>query len=314
MLKIAIVGVGAIGKSHVKAIQQVEGCCLCALCDLDEVKVREMARTSDVPYFLDYREIPQKTQCDAVILNLPHFLHAEATEFFLRHGCHVLVEKPMANTVAECDKMIRAAESSGKKLAIAHVQRYFEANQLVRSIVESGELGRFVGCCEQRSINYFADNRPRWFLDKKLAGGGIVMNYGAHALDKIKFITNAHITDIDSVYGNFDNEYGVEGHAQFLAKLDNGTAMTVTFSAYTPVVYEDIFYFTKGAIRTVNSSTFSICRGGSWETTTVQSDGKELEREIADFVRYVKGETSTIPTPDYGREIITAIEQIYGVS
>ena len=114
----------------------------------------------------------------------------------------------------------------------------------------------------------------------------------------------------DSI-GNFANDYNVEGHAQFLAKLDNDTGMTVTFSAYTPVVYEDIYYFTKGAVRTFNSSTLEICRGGKWERTEVKSDGKEIEREIRDFIRYVKDEPSTIPTPEYGREIIAAIEQIY---
>ena len=311
MLKIAIVGVGIIGKSHLSAIQKVENCSLCALCDLDESRVRELAHTLNIPYFLDYREIPRKTDCDAVILNLPHGLHTAAAVFFLEQGCHVLVEKPMANTVEECDEMIHAANRSGKKLAVAHIQRYFEANRIVKSIVDSGELGRFVGCCEQRSVNYFVDSRPRWFLNKKMSGGGIVMNYGAHALDKIKFITGSHVTHIDSLCGNFANDHEVEGHAQFLAKLDNDTAFTVTFSAYTPVIYEDVFYFTKGAVRTRNSSTVEICRDGKWERTEISSDGKELEREIDDFVRYVKGEPSTIPTPEYGREIIAAIEKIY---
>ena len=311
MLNIAIVGVGIIGKSHLNAIRNIENCRLCALCDLNEEKVKQFASEYEVPYFLDYKEIPQKVQCDAVILNLPHHLHAPASIFFLEHGCHVLVEKPMANTVKECDEMIAAAKRSGKKLAVAHIQRYFEANGIVKSIVDSGELGRYVGCCEQRSVNYFPDSRPRWFLDKQLSGGGIVMNYGAHALDKLKYITGAHVTDVASVFGNFANDYNVEGHAQFLAKLDNDTGMTVTFSAYTPVVYEDIYYFTKGAVRTFNSSTLEICRGGKWERTEVKSDGKEIEREIRDFIRYVEGKPSTIPTPDYGREIINAIEQIY---
>jgi predicted dehydrogenase len=311
MLNIAIIGVGIIGKSHLNAIQNIENCRLCALCDLNEEKVKQLAEEYEVPYFLDYREIPKKVKCDAVILNLPHHLHAPASIFFLEQDCHVLVEKPMANTIKECDEMIAAAKRSGKKLAVAHIQRYFEANRILKSIVDSGELGRYVGCCEQRSVNYFSDSRPRWFLDKRLSGGGIVMNYGAHALDKLKYITGAHITDVASVFGNFANEYNVEGHAQFLAKLDNDTGMTVTFSAYTPVVYENIYYFTKGAIRIFNGSTLEICRNGKWERTEIRSDGKEIEREIVDFIRYVKDEPSTIPTPEYGREIIAAIEQIY---
>lgn len=132
-----------------------------------------------MPYFTDYRDIVKETEAEAVILNLPHFLQCEVTEFFLDSGLHVLVEKPMANTVAECDRMIAAAKRSGKKLALGHLQRFVASNRRVKEIYESGELGKFCMFHEFRSTDYFVPTRPRWFLDKKLAGGGIVMNYGA---------------------------------------------------------------------------------------------------------------------------------------
>ena len=115
MLNIAIVGTGIIGNSHIKAIQELQDCRLCALCDVNEEVVAELASQHNVPYFLDYKQIPGSVDVDAVILNLPHFLHCEASVFFLEHGIDVLVEKPMANTVEECDRMIEAAEKSGKK-------------------------------------------------------------------------------------------------------------------------------------------------------------------------------------------------------
>ena len=116
MIKIAIVGTGSIASSHINAIEALPECELVALCDLNEEKVKALSEKLGVPYFLNYKDIPAAVDVDAVILNLPHGLHMSASIFFLENGVHVLVEKPMANTVAECDAMNAAAEKSGKKL------------------------------------------------------------------------------------------------------------------------------------------------------------------------------------------------------
>ena len=313
MFKIAIVGTGLIGVHHVSAIKEVEGCELVALCDINEAVVKPLAEEYGVPYFLDYKEIPDKVECDAVILNLPHGLHCESTIFFLEKGMHVLLEKPMANTVEECDRMIEAAEKSGKKLAIAHPQRYYDAAKKIKDICESGELGKLVMITEQRSINYFLDSRPRWFLSKKAAGGGIVMNYGAHALDKIKSITGAKVTSICASCDNFLTDHDIEGHAQILGKLDNGASFTVTFSGYARLPYETMFYFTNGAIRSEHSSTLEINRNTKfWEKDKeCRPDSQIILQEIEEFVKLMNGEESTLPTPEFGREVIASIEKIY---
>ena len=124
MNKIAVIGTGIIGLSHLEAIVATDVFELCAVCDINEEKAKECAEKYQVPYFTDYKEIPEKTDADAVIINLPHFLHCECSIFFLEKGLHVLVEKPMANSAEECDRMIAAAKKSGKALLVGHVQRY----------------------------------------------------------------------------------------------------------------------------------------------------------------------------------------------
>ena len=135
MIKIAVVGTGIIGLDHLKAIRKSDKLELVAICDINEEKVSALAEEYGVPYFLDYKEIPKKTDAEAVILNLPHGLHCESTVFFLEAGLHVLLEKPMANTVAECDTMMAAEKRSGKKLAIGHIQRFLKANKIGRAHV-----------------------------------------------------------------------------------------------------------------------------------------------------------------------------------
>lgn len=314
MFKIAIVGTGIIGLSHINAIKQVDECELVCLCDVNEEAVKPLAEENNVPYVLDYKQIPAKFDCDAVILNLPHFLHCEASVFFLDSGINVFIEKPMANTAEECDKMIEASKRSGKKLAVAHPQRYFNAIAKMKEIYDSGELGKFCmydGC---RSLNYFSDARPRWFLNKKLSGGGILMNFGAHQLDKIQYITGERVTEVHSNCKNFANDFDVEGHAQVYGRLSGGGSFTLAFSGYTACEYFDLFYFTNGCMRANGSSTIEVLRGktGRWERIEgIATDGKELVRELREFVKFLKGEEANIPDAEFGRDIIVALEKCY---
>ena len=315
MNKIAIVGTGIIGLSHIEALKQIEGYELACLCDINEAAVKPLAEENNVPYVLDYKEIPAKFDIDAVILNLPHSLHCESTVFFLDNGINVLIEKPMANTTEECEIMIEAAKRSGKKLAVAHIQRYFNAIAKMKEIFDSGVLGKFCMYTGCRSINYFNDSRPRWFLNKKLSGGGIFMNFGAHQLDKIQYITGQRVTEVFSNYGNYKNDFDVEGHAQLFGKLTDGASFSLTFSGYTPCEYNDIFYFTGGCMKAVGSAYIDVNYGTGWQRIEgITTDKKEMVRELIEFKKFLLGEEANIPDAEFGRDVIAAIEKTYNSS
>ena len=311
MIDIAVVGVGIIGMEHIRAIEKTNGCRLCAVCDTDKEKAARTAEKYSVPWFADYRDIPGQVQADAVILNLPHFLHAESAVFFLENGLHVLVEKPMANTVAECDWMLRAAASSGRRLAVGHLQRFFPANQAVRKLVDSAKFGRLCMFSERRTIDYFANERPRWFLDRAAAGGGIVMNYGAHMLDKLFYLTPSEDVAVFSSCGNAKAIGDIEGHAQILLKFSSGLSAAVTFSGYGPSGYDTMYYFTQGTARVTNGSVLSYTTDGEWHPAEVHNDGKHMERQLKAFCRYIRGEEADIATGEYGRRIVETIDRIY---
>ncbi len=313
MLKIAIVGTGIIGLSHIEAIKKLDSCKLVALCDLNEEKVKKLAEENNVPYFIDYKDIPKSVDCDAVILNLPHGIHCESTVFFLEAGMHVLVEKPMANTVEECKKMIEASKKYNKKLAVAHIQRYFNSNMKVKEFIKSEEFGKLCMYNETRCIDYFDEKRPRWFLDKKMAGGGIVMNYGAHAFDKLIYATDAKPVSIDANCSNIKNGESIEGHAQIFAKFDNGVTATITFNGYSNLIYEAYYHFTNGCIRVLGSDQLEINRGDrtGWHRVDGVNDGLAIVREIEEFRKYVELGEANIPDGEYGMTIIDTIEKIY---
>ncbi|MBE6645213.1 MAG: Gfo/Idh/MocA family oxidoreductase [Ruminococcaceae bacterium] len=314
MLKLAIVGTGIIMKSHVTAINQLDDVELVAVCDVNEEKAKRYSEQCGVPYVLDYKELPSKIDFDAVLLNLPHGLHCEVAEFFLDAGKHVLVEKPMANTVEECDRMIAAAERNNKKLAVAHIQRFGGAIREIKRVYESGELGKLCMFTENRCEDYFYDARPAWFLSKKMAGGGIAMNFAAHAFDKLfSVMEGAKLVSVDAQCGNLTRDYDVEGHAQIFAKFDNGVSGCITLNGYNSTGSQTYFYFTKGALR-INGRTLEINRGDKEGYIPVElppMSTTNFANEIDAFHRYIKGEESDIPTGEYSRQIIDAIQTAY---
>jgi len=313
MFKIAIVGTGIIAGTHIDAMNKLGGCELAALCDINEQRLNELCEKHGVPGCTDYKKLPELCDFDAVIINLPHGLHKDASVFFLEAGKHVLVEKPMANTVEECDAMLAAAEKSGKKLAVGHIQRFFRPNRIVKELVENGELGKLCMYVEQRSINYFLPNRPAWFTNKKMAGGGIVMNYGAHAFDKLFYITGKCPVSVTASTANLINDKDVEGHAQIFARFEDGLSASVTFSGYSDVVYESYYYFTGGAVKVVGVDNAFIRREGDkdWSPLEAKRDYTEFAFQLDEFIKYTKGEPSEVADGVYSREIIRTIEEAY---
>lgn len=310
MFKIGIVGAGIIGKRHADAVFNNPDCELACVVDIDISKAEEIAAKYNAKGFTDYKNIPEDIKMDAVILNLPHYLHCEATIYFLNKGINVLVEKPMAMTTQECDEMIDAAKRNGVKLAVGHVQRYFSAYKEIKKIIESGKFGKLCMITEIRNINYLP-NRPKWFLKKDLSGGGIVMNYGAHTLDKIFYTTGLSVKNVHSYVSNPISDDDIELNAQILLELEDGVTAAITYSGCNvPGEYSTSFYFTDGALKVEKGTELVLYENGEYKNYGGSEDA--LVPQIDELVKFLKGEESEIVTAEYAKEVISIVEKILG--
>ncbi len=313
VFKFAMVGTGIIAPPHLDAIKKNDETELVAVADINEESAKKTAEEYGVPYFTDYKEMAEKVEMDAVILNLPHFLHCEVTIYFLEKGINVLCEKPMANTAEECDKMIEAEKRSTAKLAIAHPSRASVSNGIIKDYIDNKTLGDLCMITEIGTTTYFTEQRPKWFIDRKLSGGGLIMNYGAHSLETITYVTGGEVTDINADMGNLTGQGTIEGHSMIKFKLDGKIPCSLTFCGYTTFAsLERIFYFTNGALKQINGQRLYVCDTPNGEfKTLVENDWNRFHVQLDNFVKYLKGEECNIVSGEFAKKIIVAINEMY---
>lgn len=312
MFKFGIIGVGAVGALHKEALTVHPECELVAICDLNEEKALQLSEGTKAHIYSDYKKMQVNENLDAVIVNLPHHLHKDVTIYFLEHKVAVLVEKPMAISVEECDAMISASKNNNTPLAVGHCQRYMPYVRKLKEIVEEKRLGKLCCVSETRNCNYF-NNRPEWFLDKKRSGGGILVNFGAHSLDKILYMTGLEIQGVTAIGNNFITDHDVEATAQLLIQLSDGVSASVTHcGCRVQNCQNSTFYFTNG-VAEIRGWELWISEGGApyEQIDCGDLEGNFMEDQLIEFVKLLKGEENECASPEYGKTIISVLEQAF---
>jgi predicted dehydrogenase len=184
MLHICLIGCGRVAKSHMEGALQIKDK-LEVVAVVDPVIENAEAFCRDYgakAAFRSFEEACQAVEFEAVDICLPNHLHCEYTVKAAEAKKHVLIEKPMANTVEECETMIAAAEANGVKLMIGQSRRYFDAVIHSKEMIAAGEIGKLVSV----SANLYAylEKAPTpWWNKKETAGGLMIPIWGSHIID-----------------------------------------------------------------------------------------------------------------------------------
>ena len=313
MLKIGIIGLGIISRNHANAITQNSHIKLVAGADINDEKRQQFKSEYGISTYDDYKQMLECENLDAVVIALPHGLHAEVTTHCAAAKVHVLLEKPMANTTQECNEIIKAVEQNNIKFMLAHPQRYFAENIKAKELISSHILGEPVCITDLRNLNYFTDSRPSWFSSKALAGGGIVMNYGAHSLDKLTWITDSQITRITGKATQFIDGIEVDGNAQIFLEFESGITANITYCGYNvPPINDTTFYFTNGILKLgTEVGLWAAIGGGEFETVEITNRQDPFALMWDDFITAIQNDTISPIDAQYGLRIIELIEQIY---
>ncbi len=181
-LRCAVVGTGYLGQFHCEKYMQVEGADLVAVCDRSEERAKEIGEKFGVPYFTSYRELVGEV--DAVTVAADTSVHFEVASFFLSHGIHVNVEKPMAATSKEGEELARLAKKHGVKLQVGHVERF---NPALLAVQERLTKPLFIEC------HRLAPFKPRSL------NVDVVLDLMIHDLDVILSLVRSSVRSVSAV-------------------------------------------------------------------------------------------------------------------
>ena len=240
-VKVGIIGIGNMGYAHLQTVTagNIPEMTVTAVCDINPERLKAAkAEYPDIAAFGDYTELLKSSDTNAVIIAVPHPLHAKIAIDAFKYGKHVLVEKPIDITVSAAEKLCYAAKKSGKVFAIMFNQR---TNGLFREacrIVKSGELGEikrsvWIITNWYRTQSYYdsGDWRATWAGE----GGSVLLNQAPHNLDIWQWICGspAAVTAFCNA-GKFHN-IEVEDEATIYAEYENGaTGVFITSTGDCP--------------------------------------------------------------------------------
>jgi UDP-N-acetyl-2-amino-2-deoxyglucuronate dehydrogenase len=234
VINVAILGAGAIADTHIQAFQQFpELCRIAALVDLYPEKANEKAARYglDAEIYTDASQLAARGGIDLVSICLPPFAHAEAAVTMLEAGVHVLTEKPMATSLEECDRMIAAADSSGRLLSVVAQNRYLTPMLKLKQVLASGIAGRIVHAQVEsywwRGLNYYS---LWWRGTWEKEGGGCTMNHAVHHIDLFQWMMGMP-TSLQAVVTNLaHNNSEVEDFSTAVLFYPDGAVGQVTAS------------------------------------------------------------------------------------
>jgi UDP-N-acetyl-2-amino-2-deoxyglucuronate dehydrogenase len=231
-VRTAIIGCGKVGQIHAQALAALSESRFVAVCDTQLDRAQVLGSRYGVPSFESVPQMLSRSGAEAVMICTPHPLHEQPCVEAARQGVHVLVEKPMASSLAACDAMLAAACSTGIKLGIVSQRRLFEPVQRMKTAIDAGKigvpiLGTFSMFSWRDEAYYKSDPwRGKWATE----GGGVLVNQSPHQLDLLQWFMGP-IDEICGYWANLNHPYiEVDDTALAMVRFKSGALGSVVTS------------------------------------------------------------------------------------
>jgi len=309
LLGVAIFGAGRAGHSHARAIAQTDGARLVAVFDADQSRANAFAETHGCEAYTSSDAVLRREDIQLVMVALPNFLHEQATLESASAGKHIFLEKPMADTLDECDRMLSAVERADVQLLVAHSQRYFASTMRAREILQSGEIGTPVLATDTWYKNFGVEFRLPWFLDRATGGGMWLMN-GAHMIDRTCWVLDTEVASVRGWIGSpFHNLPADDANMAFL-QLRNGNHATIVHAGYRTHGVDKCeveVSCTNGMLRFDSySNQLAVDRDGAYAPIEVERK-EPFAEELANLVDTINGTQQLRVPPVWGRHIVEVL-------
>jgi UDP-N-acetylglucosamine 3-dehydrogenase len=233
-IRVAVVGAGGIGETHLKAYAEWPDLCeVVAVVDIHFPTAEERVAHFGGHAFADYVEMFDAVQPDAISICTPPNLHLLIVELAAARNISVLCEKPPARTLAETKAIVEAMEQSGGILQFAFCHRFHRSVVQAQELIASGKLGKVVQIYNRFGFR-FARAGQSWFTDREIAGGGILIDTLVHSVDIFRSLAG-EVAQVAASLSTTLPGIDVEDSASLLVTSESGVIGVLTCSWVTPV-------------------------------------------------------------------------------
>lgn len=344
MIKTGIIGCGKVAHLHAQALMNLSDSEFRAVFSRTLSKANVFGKQYGSKGYDDITSMVKEEKLDLVIICTPHPNHLNPTKEAIEAGAHVLVEKPLASSLEDCDAMIKAAKSHEKKLGVISQRRFYEPVMRVKKAIDAGKIGKpvlgTINMLGWRDENYYKSDPWRGSWEHE--GGGVLVNQAPHQLDVLQWFMG----EIDEVYGtwaNLNHPYiQVEDTALAIVKFKNGGLGNIIVSnSQKPGIYGKIqIHGSNGAsigVQPEGGAMFvagmsSIAEPPVNDLWTVPGEEELLEkwieedstffnsidatvyyieRQIEDFLHAIKEDRDPLVTGEEGRKTVELFTAIY---
>ena len=324
MINFAIYGCGMIANVHIKALMGIKNALVVGVADINFEKAKAFGKKYSVKVYSDLQSIFDDEQVDAICICTPNSTHAEIAITALENKKHVVLEKPMAITVKECDEIIEATKRNERILTVISQLRIADDIIKVKKLIDSGELGKPILCDlymkYYRSKEYYSGN---WKGIKKFDGGGALMNQGIHGIDILQYLAG-DVKEIKSFNGTLLYDIEVEDTSVSIVEFTSGAlgVIEATTSVYPGFSRRIELHFTNGSVLIKEDKIEKLIINGREPIENVlishgtQADptGVNVEnhqKQLENFVNSILGKEKLYVDHFEGRKAVEIIERIY---
>ncbi len=315
-LKVGIIGLGGIARQHCNSIAHIDEIEVVAVADLFEEKRREYMEKYDIPRgYPSHTELLKDDEVDAVAVVLGHQLHHQLTLDACRAGKHVLVEKPMAISLQQCDEMIEVAAENGVKLMVGYTQRFYGTSVKAKEILDSGELGPLITAVSYMSKNWgYSWRRPQY--RSRYHGGGMWLTNGVHVVDRLSWIMASQPLSVSASIGTRAHYQSGDDSATAFIRYKNGlagVAVAVGYADGAPNMQCEVIC-ANGTLRFSQhgGKYVQVGHGDKWEDVPFDDPPNEMYNEWKGFAEAIALDIEPPTHGEWGRdimEILFAAEQ-----
>jgi predicted dehydrogenase len=273
-LGIGVVGAGFMGQTYARTVETlVRGARVAAVAV--GTRAPELAGAYGVPCEPSLDALLAREDVDIVCIATPHGVHGAQALAAAEAGKHLLIDKPMACTVAECDAILAACGRNGLRCDITYTQRERVVNVEMKRIIDGGTLGKVLHLHNSQVVPNGMQSTPAW--QRSPENVGILMGHGIHNLDQVRWLTGREVARVFAKVRAFDPDCRVDATSDLILTLDDGTVCTVFCSFEVPAPG---FPRTGGATQVcleqglIDADWYGelrVCgRGGGWEVVVQQ--------------------------------------------